>query len=60
MSCQDESEYNDLLKEFPFDDTEIHGTKVLIHRIIKFILSLTVAFKLKFRPLSLPAASDSI
>lgn len=27
MSCQDESEYNDLLKEFPFDDTEIHGTK---------------------------------
>lgn len=26
-SCQDESEYNDLLKEFPFDDSEM--TKVL-------------------------------
>ena len=39
MSCQDESEYSDLLKEFPFD-TEIHGTKVLTHRIIHFTLTL--------------------
>ena len=28
MSCEDEGEYDDLLKKFPFD-TEIHGTKVL-------------------------------
>lgn len=41
MSCQDESEYNDLMKIFPFDDTEIHKTKVLTHRIIQFTLTLS-------------------
>lgn len=23
MLCQDETEYNDILKEFPFDETEV-------------------------------------
>lgn len=41
MSCQDESEYNDLMKIFPFDDTELHETKVLTHRIIQFTLMLS-------------------
>lgn len=45
MSCQDESEYNDVLKEFPFDDTEI--AKVLtaefsLHYLTCILTALSV------------------
>ena len=33
MICQDESEYSDILKEFPFDDTEV--SKVLEEMLVQ-------------------------
>ena len=46
MSCQDENEYNDVLKEFPFDDTEI--AKVLTaefssHYLMCILTALSVS-----------------
>ena len=32
MSCQDENEYNGVLREFPFDDSEMAQVFIGMHR----------------------------